>query len=257
MSISAITACKSGSRSSAAAENAEEILNELDAPASLLLESAKNLKPLPFVDTLADGSIVLSEQEKLVKPAYLLNPETASNCVTLKQKYVHIGLLSVDKAVASLYDMPVDLYNKALNSLLVDCSDPALTIFLTASASPSERAEAFPALVEAEYQQGRDALFWAASSAVAVEQLYVITRNIDKFLLMFSDEDVAAFSANLATVHDGIVDTVNRHSEMSDLNNALCPLYAIDATTVRQLKFQLKNLEGDIFSVRKYLLNYK
>jgi len=253
-----LSACRNGSsentESNTGAERAAVIISELDADTRGIIESAKRLKPLPFVSTLPSGDVILSQQARMVKPTYLVSPSEAANCTTLSKKYIYAAILSVDKVVAGLFDMPVREYAVACKALLEDCSDPAALTFLTAELTPSKRLEVFPDLIYAEYKQGREYLFWTAVSAAAVEQIYIVTRNIDTFLMMFTDEDVKNFSENLVCMHNAIVKTIENNPEMRDLNSALCPLYTIDATTVKQFKFQLKNLEMEIFRARNYLL---
>jgi len=254
----AFGACRNNSTgdnaSDAGAERAAQIISELDADTRGIIESAKRLKPLPFVDTLPSGYIVLDEKARMIKPNYLVPASEAANCTTLSKKYIYAAILSIDKVIAGLYDMPVQEYSVACKALLEDCGDPAALTFLTAELTPSKRAEVFPDLIYAEYKQGREYLFWTAVSAAAVEQIYIVTRNIDTFLTMFTDEDVKNFSENLVCMHNAIVKTIEKNPEMNDLNSALCPLYTIDATTVKQFKFQLKNLEMEIFKARGYLL---
>ena len=93
---------------------------ELD---SLAAEVGK-MKKVPFLQK-DDNGIQLSEQEKQVKPDYLLNPSVADNAITLAQKYRVLSALSVDKAIAALYDMPVDEYDKAISKLAADLDDPS------------------------------------------------------------------------------------------------------------------------------------
>ena len=70
---------------------------ELD---SLAAEVGK-MKKVPFLQKDENG-IQLSEQEKQVKPDYLLSPSVADNAITLAQKYRVLSALSVDKAIAAL-----------------------------------------------------------------------------------------------------------------------------------------------------------
>ena len=55
---------------------------ELDSLAS----AVGQLKQLPFVQETEDG-LKLTDEEKQVKPDYLLDPATAENAATLSEKY--------------------------------------------------------------------------------------------------------------------------------------------------------------------------
>ena len=67
---------------------------ELDSLASEL----GRLKKLPIIQE-SDNGVKLSEQEKQVKPDYLLAPSAAENATLLSEKYRLISALSVDKIV--------------------------------------------------------------------------------------------------------------------------------------------------------------
>ena len=90
---------------------------------SLASELGK-LKTLPILNSGENG-IQLSDQEKQVKPDYLLDPAVAENATTLAEKYRILSALVVDKKVAALYEMPTDEYDKAITKLVADISDPS------------------------------------------------------------------------------------------------------------------------------------
>lgn len=228
---------------------------ELKADMAMLIESAKKIKMVPFAKANSEGKIVLTEKEKMVKPDFLISPDAAKGLVTLSQKYRAIGMLTSDKSIAELYSMSVADYNKNIFKLLTDINDPALTDFYTLPSLDIEsNREAFSIFVDEEYEAGRINYFWEGVSAGMVEQIYILTRDVDKFMPMFTDGLASEITFNFVCLHDGLTKTVNASPEMESLNEILEPLYVINAITVEELRSQLVSVKGDIEVAREKLL---
>ena len=84
--------------------------------------------------------------------------------------------------------------------------------------------------------------------------MFILTRNIDKFMPMFTDETASEITYNFVCVHDGLTKTVNATPEMASLNEILEPLYVINAINVEQLRSQLEELKDEVEVARKALL---
>lgn len=237
-------------------EKEKNLTEELKANLKNLAESAKQLKTIAFIQKKSDGSFTLTEDEKLVKPDYLVDPTVVDELVTLSQKYRCWTMLGVDKMVCELYDMPVTEYESAIARLIADLNDPAIDSFAGIDWNVDETVKAeLDKFVDAEYSAGRAPFMWDAVAASLVEQMYVITRNIDLFMPLFDDQSAADFTYNFVTVHERILDLMEFYPEMENLNDALLPLYVINAITADQLKSQLMELKGEIEIVREFLLN--
>lgn len=262
--VLSVASCKNNSKKQAqeaeAADyseaTAEKILaDEINVDLANLVESAKKIKPVAFLRTQKDGKLVLSDKEKKVKPAYLLAPEAANELVTLSQKYRAVGMLTSDKIIAELYEMPTTIFNEAIFALLKDINDPALESFFTLPPMDIEtNREAFAQFVDDEFNEGRINFFWEGIAALTVEQVYILSQNIDKFLPAFTDETAADITYNFVCLHDGLTKTVNASPEMESLNEILTPLYVINAITVDELKGQLEQVKGDVEKAREQLL---
>lgn len=237
-------------------ETAEKMLaDEINVDLANLVESAKKIKPVAFLKTQKDGKLVLTDKEKKVKPTYLLAPEAANDLVTLSQKYRAVGMLTSDKIIAELYEMPTTVFNEAIFALLKDINDPALECFFTLPPMDIEtNREAFAQFVDDEYAEGRINFFWEGIAALTVEQVYILSQNIDKFLPAFTDETAADITYNFVCLHDGLTKTVNASPEMESLNEILKPLYVINAITVDELKGQLLQVKDEIAVAREQLL---
>lgn len=263
LAVIALPSCKNNTKK---AENAEakdyvdataaELAEEsLKVEFQALMESAKKIKPVPFIKAQNDGKLVLSEKEKMVKPDYLIPASSVNNLATLYQKYRAVGMLTADKNIAGMYDMPVTEYNEAIFKLLTDINDPALKEFYTLPSIDIESdREAFSLFVDQEYEADRANFFWDGSAAGMVEQLYILTRDVDKFMPMFTDELAADITFNFVCFHDALSKMVEAYPEMASLNEVLTPLYVINAINVEQLREQLIKVKGDVEKAREFLL---
>lgn len=237
-------------------EKEQLLTEELKANLQNLAQSAKQLRNIAFIQKKDDGSFTLTEKDKLVKPDYLVDPAAVDDLVTLSQKYRCWAMLGVDKMVCELYEMPTTDYEAAIAKLIADINDPAIDSFAGIDWNVDETVKAeLDKFVEAEYSAGRAPFMWDAVAASLVEQLYVITRNIDLFMPMFDDQSAADFTYNFVTVHERILDLMEFYPEMENLNEALFPLYVINAVTAEQFKEQLISLKDEIEIVREYLLS--
>lgn len=231
--------------------NQEAVKTEFDN----LKISVSKIRMAPFVSSTEDGRIQLTEKEKMVKPDYLINPSIVGKLVTLSQKYHVTSMMAADLVIANLYEMPTVDMKEAIAKLLLDINDEAFTNFANTPWSDLEGAsDALQFLIEEEYEAGRQYLFWDALAASLVEQLYIMTRNVDKFMPMFTDETVEDFTFNFICLHEGLLTMADTNEEMSSLHNVLEPLYAINAVTVDQFREQLNQLGGEIEKCRQHLL---
>lgn len=237
------------------ASEAELVQADLKAEMQNLMESAKKIKPVAFISSSKDGSLVLSEKEKMVKPDYLIEPSSTNDLVNLTQKYRAIGMMTSDKTIAQLYDMPINEYNEAIFRILTDINDPALTNFYTLPVEDIEtNREEYEIFVDQEYEEGRAQFFWEAVAAAMVEQIYIVTRDVDKFMPMFTDESASDITFNFICVHDALTKMVAIYPEMESLNEILTSLYVLNAISVEQLRTQLLEVKESIENARAALL---
>ena len=240
------TAAESDSLKSFEQEQVEaKIKMELD---SLAAEVGK-LKNLPFMET-GDKGLKLTDQEKKVKPTYLLDPAIAENATTLAEKYRLLSALSVDKNIAALYDMPTDAYEAAISKLAADINDPSFKAIENASTL----FETSTTLYDAMSENGRINYFWQLASAALVEQLYVVEKNSDKFLSVFDDNAAANVSFRIVLILDAVNRLAQYDPEVKPIAEALAPLDVLNATTVAELKNQLGEADEKIEAARKALV---
>jgi len=90
--------------------------------------------------------------------------------------------------------------------------------------------------------------------AGTVEQLYIITQNIDKFITCFDDKTASEISYRFILVHECVMSLIPYHPEMQNIHTILEPLEVINATNVAELRDQLLELKGAIATARGQLL---
>lgn len=214
-----------------------------------LSNDISNLQAMGIIANVKDGKIVLSEQEKKLKPDYLVDPSVADNLQTLSQKYRAIAILACDKEIAKLYGMSTDAYDKALIKLYADVNDSNLKDVID---SP-DFGEALKAYYQASKQNGRIELFWDATAAAIVEELYIAAQNTEKFLVGFDDDSASNISYHITLLSIAIEDLATINSEYESLNESMQPLVVINAITLDQLKGQLAQMKEQISASRGIL----
>lgn len=252
-----LTLASCGNKQQPASEDQDSVKafeqSQIEASIKVQLDSlaseAKNLKGIPGIQNMKDG-IQLTEEEKMVKPTYLMDPAEVSDLQTLSEKYRALAMLFVDKKVAEAYDMDLTAYDEAISKLLAEVNDPALG----ALNSNTTYEENISILYDAENAAGRINLFWEMTTASTVEQVYVLCQNIDKYITAIDDEAAENMTFRMILLTDAMDRLANYDSNVAELNDAIQPLKILDALTTDQLKSQLEELKSDIEVVRTSLL---
>jgi len=109
------------------AKTAEPTQEEIQAQKQALADSV-----LAQIDAIADEYFVvsesafripefkLSEEEKMVKPDYLLEPSFANTLVTKSQKVNAMAIYIVELAIRKIYDIPMDEAKEVIAKLAVE-----------------------------------------------------------------------------------------------------------------------------------------
>ena len=207
----------------------------------------------PVMVDIQNGTLTLTDKEKQHKPSYLLPASKADEAVTLVEKYRIFTMLSCDMTIANLYGMPVDGYKQALAKLLTDINSPAFNAIAEAE-SPQSAGSKIQKFYEESVNNGTLNLFWEAIVAGTVEQLYIITQNIDKFLPCFDDKAASDITYQFILIHECVMSLVPYHPEMEQIHTVLAPLEVINATNVAELRDQLLELKGAIKNAREQFI---
>lgn len=213
------------------------------------LVAQMNDKDIQRVDTrMKDGSVKLTDEDKKVKPGYLLPANVTEGLATISQKYAGLAMLLIDKNVAEAFDMDITEYEAAVGKLTAEINDPAIK---KADEVGKDVKTWSNVLYKEMSDEGRINFYWIATSAFAVENLYITCQNIDKFVDGYTDDQVAAITFRLWC----IVDAMDRLSvydpQIPGIADALAPLKDIDAVTVADFKKQLAASKEKIEASRK------
>lgn len=258
--ITVLVSCNGGKK--AAEEQVEEVKSfeqeQIEAGIKVQLDSLANLyasmDDSPVMVALKSGEILLTDEEKQVKPDYLLAPEATNDLVTLSQKYRAVGILSIDEFVAESYDMSTEEMKAARSRLIVELNDPGFDVFVKESYTDSTFAKVFEEFYNAEEEAGRINFFWETVTAAFVEQIFILTQNPDKYLAAFDDQKAADFTYRLILLQNGLENLQEYAPEIEELCNAIKPLEGLNAISVDQLRNQVTTLKQEITDVRNGLL---
>ncbi|MCQ2084126.1 MAG: hypothetical protein MJY58_06510 [Bacteroidaceae bacterium] len=226
---------------------------QLDSIASIYLSKANN----PVVAAIKSGNVELTESEKSIKPAYLINPDQTAGLVSLAQKYRALPMLFIDKQIAEWYGMSVDGYKAAAGKLVSDINDPAIKQLNAVSSNINDEAnkQLYLDLYADEVKNGRICLFWELNGAILIETLYIMSQNIDKFTVGMTDDDAANLTYRLFLAKNSVDQLTAYYPELESLSKSLAPLDVLNAMDMAELKTQLSEMKGQLEIIRNSLLN--
>lgn len=228
--------------------------SQLKASVKMHLDSLATLVNEKQFDAIDDnikaGKIKLTDEDKKVKPNYLLSPEAAANLTSMGQKYAAYAMLAADREVANAYGMDVKGYDETLSKLAADINDPAMK---KASEATGKQAQA-EALYKAMEAEGRINFYWIMSSAATLETVYVMAQNLDKFCVGYTDDQIANITFRMVCVIDALDNLSAYDPQVMGVSEALTPLKTLNAITVDQFKKQLNDAKEQIAASRAAFL---
>lgn len=201
-------------------------------------------------ENIKAGKIKLSDEEKKVKPTYLLSPAVAQDLASIGQKYAVMAMLAADKEVAGLYDMEVKGYDEAVAKLAADINDPALKK-AEETTSAIEKNKVLYKEMDAE---GRINFYWILTSAATVETIYVMSQNIEKYCAGYTDEQISNITFRLFCIIDALDQLSVYDPQVQGIAEALNPLKELNATTLADFKKELESAKGKIEASRAAFL---
>lgn len=216
------------------------------------LATAMNEKELTGIAAIArDGKLDLSADEKKVQPIYLLGANIIEDLTTYSQKYAAIAMLAIDKEIAKVYEMNTDDYQASITKLASEINDPAIKALHEGEISK----EAFQKLAKDMDEEGRINFFWIATSAGTVENIYIMSQNVEKFLASYTDEQVANITFRLFCIMDAMDRLSVYDPQIVGIAEGLQPLQSItNATTVEDFKKVLTDSKEKIEASRAAFL---
>jgi len=186
---------------------ADSVLAQIDAFANNFIDAST--RSFDFV------SFELTEEEKLVKPDYLLEPEDANKFVTKSQKVNALAIYIVDLPIRKMYDMPMDETKGVIAKLAAELNHPLTPddVF-DFDVSMSEK-------VKKEYEvckeRGELAYFWQFHNAILIEIAYVIGQNPELFFSKITEEQWQAFMKRTNEENYAMRELAKYDEEMADV----------------------------------------
>ena len=209
----------------------------------------------PFIAALKEGRIELTEEEKQVKPEYLIDPASVNDLVTLSQKYRAVSVLCADKLIANAYGMPIDEYDAAIKKLIVDIDDPAFKLFQENDEKGVEQQKLIEDFYNAEDKNGRINFFWDTTTAFLVEELYIISQDpSNKFIECFDDQAADNVTYRIILFQNALENLKAYDFSLESLCTAIKPLNKLNAINAQQFKEQIADMNKDIKVLRENLL---
>ena len=226
----------------------EQIEASIKLNVDSLATALAKLKQLPIIEK--NGMVVLTDEERQVKPTYLMEAAVAENTTTLSQKYRVLSAMQVDKEIAELYGMPTSEYENEIAKLLVDINDPSFKVISETDGIYEASQELYKAMDE----NGRINFYWQIVATSLVEQMFVISNNTEKFLASFDDDAAANVTMRIVFIQDAIERLTNYDPELIAVADAIEPLKVINAISVEEFRTQLNEAAPQIEAARTALV---
>ncbi|MBO7257143.1 MAG: hypothetical protein J6V04_07445, partial [Bacteroidales bacterium] len=140
--------------------------------------------------------------------------------------------------------------------LLVDINNPGFNINLNESHRRSAKAirNMINELYNEAYKQNSVNLFWEAAVACAIEELFLLSNNIDKIPLILNDNQVRNIFKRISLITNGINLSSKEHRELSKTKELLKTVSAMNSQNVSQLQKKLQENRETLQSVRNNLI---
>ena len=221
-----------------------------------LIDEICKIGTSPLLNKLISREISLESENLSERPGYLMPLNKAAEATTLEKKYRAAVIFKADMEVASMYRKPLTDYKQTIARLLVDINNPGFNINLNESHRRSAKAirNMINELYNEAYKQNSVNLFWEAAVACAIEELYLLSNNIDKIPLILNDNQVRNIFKRISLITNGINLSSKEHRELSKTKELLKTVSAMNSQNVSQLQKKLQENRETLQSVRDNLI---
>ncbi|HHV03872.1 MAG: hypothetical protein WCQ69_06865 [Bacteroidales bacterium] len=231
----------------------EDLIIKIDS----LIAGFQKLGVMPHMKAIREGTLVLTEREKRVKPTFLTPLTKVNDLVTLNQKSRALAIYAVDREIAVLYDMPVEEYDRVLAQLMVETDNVALMegTEIKVEVNTLDLDSWIVTMGSEQLEKEQVHLFFETMASGILEALYITSLEIPRYIKYFNDETASDVSYRFLLVVEGIESLMPYHPELESISGILDPLKVINAINVKQLEEQLNTLAGEIATARNKLLD--
>jgi len=204
---SMMVSCKNNSKKSQSQKpTSEEIQQQKQALVDTVLAKIDELA-LQYQNAREDcfrfRKMILTDEEKKVKPDYLLDPSVAKTLVTKSQKINALAIYIADIGIYKAYDMPYDDVRDAALKLAADLNAPFDFENTTSNEPVSKKMKS---RYDAFRERGELSFFWQLEYAIVFEIYYIIANNPDLFFSKMTEEEyqalIVAKRARLAAIEE-------------------------------------------------------
>ncbi len=162
------------------------------------------------------ANISLTDEEKLVKPSYLLDPGEVSNFITKEQKINALAIFYMEYFFRLLYNLPTDEVKEVSAKLAFEVNHPIDSDIMTSSKPVSE-------VIREQYKACRDrgdlAYFWQFQIAILIEFDYLLANNPELLLNRVSEDCFQAYNQQWVNVRKSIEYLSQYDCEIEQINN--------------------------------------
>ncbi len=233
-----------------------DLEKQVDSLFSLI--SAK-LPTHPFID-IKNGKFTLTEQQKKVRPTYLLPLDKADNLQTFSQKNIALKLYVIDRAVAEMYGMSTEGYDAVIAELIADVNIQEFPfragIDWQSPEAPKVFLERTNAVIREQKEKGQLNYFVERVAASLIECSFLLSQAPEVYSEVLTDQDLADLSYELAIMTD-IVDKMSiRYPNLIPIRatlNVLKPLHSVSGK--QEFLQQLKGITPALKVARNTILD--
>ena len=171
-------------------ELAEDVLATLDSLEQKCVEAGAD-----FEDVIGIITSALTDEQKMVKPDYLMDPKHTHGLMSLRQKVNALAILLTERPLREAYEMPLEEIDEAIARLYVEIGSPV----------PLNMCKDLPVseIVKMAYKVCKSnnelCYFWMFDNAVQYNLLYLISFNSDTFFNNITPEQYEAFNTRIYT----------------------------------------------------------
>lgn len=233
---------------------------ELEAGIVLQLDSlAMSLSEIyddnSFITLFNSDSIRLTDDQLKVKQDYLLTENDLIQLVELSQKYRAYAIAMTDSHVRKLYNLNGDAsFSAAIGKLQMDINDAALEKMKGEGTDAVFSAETYRVFYNEMKEAGRLDYFYDATTAIAVETLFLLSNNIDIYSLRLNDAAAVAITKHMQTTIQALKLLAQYRPQLHQVLLTIKPMAGINATNAAELKQQLQVFSTQIKVIRRCLL---
>ena len=185
----------------------DDVLATLDEIAKPILESSGSAAPESIIAS------ALTEEEKLIKPDYLLEASQANEMVTKSQKLNALAILFVERPIRIAYGMPTEETDKVIAHLAAEVNDP-ISFDDEMNLTPAEKTKM---AYEFHKEKGDIKDFWQYVFAIQIEINYLISNNPDAFFRNITNEQYEAYASRYRSSRSAVRVLAEYDKELSSI----------------------------------------